>query len=59
MSKKVNRWLSYGKKRCAKGDHWYIIDFGSYLLCPICGYRQQRPDQNILSEYNCYIVDEP
>ncbi len=56
MSKKVDRWLNYGKKRCAKGDHWFIMDYGSYLLCPICGEKQPVTDRNALTEYNGYLV---
>ena len=57
MSKKVDRWLGYGRKRCAKGDHWYIMHYSDYMVCPICGDRQEYGDA--MPEYNGYIVCEP
>ena len=57
MSKKVDRWLTYGRKQCANGDHWFIMDYGGYLCCPICGQTQPRIKPNELTEYNCYLVN--
>lgn len=57
MSKKVNRWLEFGKKRCVKGDHWFVLDFGDYLLCPICGQKKEIK-RTEMPEYNCWIVRE-
>ena len=58
MSRKVDRWISFGRKRCKKDDHWYVLDFGKYLLCPICGHtKKQEPED--MTEYNCWIVIEP
>ena len=58
MSKKVDRWLKYGKDRCLTGDHWFVLDFGDYLLCPICGQKKVG-DRIHMSEYNCWLVSEP
>lgn len=58
MSRKVDRWLSYGRKRCAGGDHWYILDFGDYLVCPICGCKRDKTELDLpLTEYNCFLVN--
>lgn len=58
MSRKVNRWLGFGRERCKKGDHWFVLDFGKYLLCPICG-QMKEIERGEMSEYNCWIVTEP
>ncbi len=55
--KKVEKWLKKGRKNCAKGYHWYIMDYGTYLLCPMCGQRKEKGNVNEMTEYNCYLVN--
>lgn len=55
MSREVDSWLAEGRERCKQGDHWFTLDYGEYLLCPICGKREET-ERKGTSEYNCWIV---
>ncbi len=57
MPKSVNKWLEKGRKNCAKGDHWLMLDYGDNLVCPVCNNR--FPPEEGMTEYNCYIVRSP
>ena len=60
MSKQVDKWLEKGRKNCAKGDHWFIMSFPEYQMCPICGSKRKYDDEKVpLLEYNAYIVVFP
>lgn len=55
MSKKVDRWLLKGLKNCAEDRHWFILNYGSHLVCPVCG-KEKKPEDGIMEEYNGYLV---
>ena len=57
MSKEVDKWLKEGRKNCKKGEHWYILHYPDYLLCPVCGDKKEVDD--MMPEYNGYIVCTP
>jgi len=57
MSQQVDKWLIKGRKNCAKGKHWFIMNFGDYLLCPVCGEKKEVKDI-FVTEYNAYLVNE-
>ena len=57
MSKKVDKWLEKGRKNCAKGEHWFKLDYGTYLVCPICGEHYDKVDINEMNEHNCFLVN--
>jgi hypothetical protein len=57
MSRQVDRWLKKGRKNCAKGNHWYIMDYGKFCLCPICGKQDQDRKPGHWDEYNVYLVN--
>ena len=62
MSRQVNKWLVKGRKNCKKGNHWWIMDFGDYCLCPVCGIeiktKELTLDGTILLPFNAYLVNE-
>jgi len=55
--KKVDKSLKKGRSNCAGGNHWYIMDYFDYLLCPVCGHK--KPKDETFPECNSYIVREP
>ena len=58
--KAVDRWLKKGRKNCKKGNHWFIMDFGDHLLCPVCGKEIRSDRENWrMTEYNAYLVNTP
>ncbi len=56
MSRQVDKWIKKGRKHCEKGNHWFVIHYSDYLLCPICGAKKEAES---MPEYNGYIVCEP
>ena len=55
MSTEVDVWLGIGRNSCALGHHWYILDYGDYLICPVCGSKQDK-ELTDMTEYNAYLV---
>lgn len=56
--KKVDKWVGKGKLNCEQGNHWYILHYPDYELCPLCGDKKTY-DQGSMPEYNGYLVCSP
>jgi len=58
--KKVNEWVRQGRENCNNGDHWFMLDYGDRMVCPVCGKSKPMPQpREDISEYNAYIVCTP
>ena len=55
---RVDKWLKKGKENCAKGNHWFVLDYGTYMVCPVCKEIKPKPD-GYMMEHNGYVVCEP
>ncbi|MBW2345567.1 MAG: hypothetical protein JRF53_16510 [Deltaproteobacteria bacterium] len=53
---KVEKWIASGKKNCKEGNHWHILHYPDYQLCPLCGHRESY--SAIVPEFNGYLVRE-
>ena len=61
--KKVQKWLVKGKKNCKRGDHWWMLCYGDYFVCPVCGKRISERELTlnggVLPPFNAYLVRDP